>query len=107
VAAHLLDVDGVMMGRAAYSNPYLLAEIERQLFATNGIRSREEVVQLFLPYAQEQLDKKIKLGRLTRPILGLFHGQLGALRWRRYLSEHAHYAEAGIEVIQQALSLVG
>ncbi|OGT65105.1 MAG: tRNA dihydrouridine(20/20a) synthase DusA [Gammaproteobacteria bacterium RIFCSPHIGHO2_12_FULL_45_9] len=105
VESHLPYVDGVMLGRAAYSNPYFLAEIEAKIFATSGIRSREEVVESFLPYAQEQLNKKVKLGRLTRHILGLFHGQSGALRWRRYLSEQSHYEAAGIEVIQQALSL--
>lgn len=105
VAEHLTSVDGVMIGRTAYSNPYFLAELERKFFSTKSILSREEIVHSFLPYAAEQLKNKVRLGNLTRHILGLFHGQPGAQRWRRHLSENSHLANAGIEVIQQALAV--
>lgn len=95
-------VDGVMIGREAYSNPYLLADIQAKYFSENNV-DRETVIQKFIPYAREQLKKGIKLQSLTKPLLGLFHKQRGAAGWRRYLSEQACKLNAGIEVIEQAL----
>lgn len=95
-------VDGVMIGREAYSNPYLLADIQAKYFSEKGV-DRETVIQKFISYASEQLKKGIKLQSLTKPLLGLFHKQRGAAGWRRYLSEHACKPNAGIEVIEQAL----
>jgi tRNA-dihydrouridine synthase A len=105
IDSHLPHVDGVMIGRAAYSNPFLLADIQSRYFAAKDIK-RETVVQRLLPYIQAQLAKGARLNSITRHILGLFQGQRGASIWRRYLTQHAHRAGAGIEVLEQALVLM-
>lgn len=101
-------VDGVMVGREAYSNPYLLAEIEKRIFSfeINEINYREKVLQEFIPYVEAQLKNNVKLSSMTRHILGLYQGQKGARMWRRYLSENAHLLNAGIDVINEALKHV-
>lgn len=105
IEEHLQRVDGVMIGREAYANPYFLAAIEEKIFQ-HCPRSRHEVIAQFLPYVQRQLENKVKLTALTRHILGLYQGQKGARMWRRYLSEHAHSAHATIETINEALRYV-
>ncbi len=104
IDAHLQSVDGVMIGREAYSNPFLLAEIEEKYFSSGeNIKTRHEVIECFIPYIEEQLKQKVKLSSITRHILGLFHKEKGARIWRRHLSENAHCEGASIEVIKLAL----
>jgi len=101
---NLDKVDGVMLGREIYHNPYLLAEVDQRLFAGAGeLVSREEVVELLIPYIQAQLKAGVRLNSISRHILGLFHGAPGARGWRRYISEHAHKPGADENVILQAL----
>jgi tRNA-dihydrouridine synthase A len=105
-AENLLErVDGVMVGREAYQNPYLLAEIDQRIFnQVNPIRSRHEIMGLLLPYIEEQLQNGVRLNSITRHVLGLFHGEPGARAWRRHLSENATAPNAGIKVVQDALA---
>jgi tRNA-dihydrouridine synthase A len=103
-AGHLERVDGVMMGRAAYRDPYVLAGADARIFAdTRPPRGREEVIADFLPYVEAQLAAGVPLKAMTRHILGLFNGLPGARLWRRALSEEAHRPGAGPEVIEAAL----
>ena len=103
-ATHLTHVDGVMLGRAAYQTPYLLAGVDTHLFAAyQPGPAPEAVVQSLLPYIEQQLQQGVYLSSMSRHILGLFHGQPGARAWRRYLSENAHRRGAGVEVIIAAL----
>jgi tRNA-dihydrouridine synthase A len=106
IDAQLPHVDGVMIGRAAYSNPYLLADIQAKYLNNHDILSRYEVVKKCLPYVGDQVRNGVKLTAITRHILGLFQGLRGASAWRRYLSQHAHIAGAGVEVIENALQQV-
>lgn len=106
IEAEIAGVDGVMIGRAAYSNPYLLAQIQARYFPQRNILSRHQVIKEFLPYIHEQLASGVKLTNITRHLFGLFQGIRGAAAWRRYLSEHAYQPDAGIEVVEQALALV-
>lgn len=102
---HLQHVDGVMMGREAYHNPYLLADVDRSLYGqVTPSPSREEVLEQFSVFVEEQLIRGVRLGQMTRHILGLYQGVTGAKRFRRYISEHAHQPKAGTEVLQQALN---
>ncbi len=103
VKDHLTWVDGVMIGRAAYSNPYLLAEIQAEVFASSKILSRHEVAERYIPYVESQLKNGVKLSSLTRHILGLFQNISGASRWRRYLSQESHKPGANAGVISAAL----
>ena len=104
---HLAQVDGVMMGRSAYQNPYLLADVDRRFFGEpRAPRGREEVALAFAAYAGRRLAEGVPLKSMTRHILGLFNGQPGARAWRRYLSENAHLPDAGPAVIEEALAVV-
>ncbi len=105
VEEHLQQVDGVMIGREAYSNPYLLAEIEKKIFSFE-LAERAEVIRQFIPYIEQQLSHNVKLSSITRHILGLYQGQKGARMWRRHLSENAHQLNAGTSIIKEALSYV-
>lgn len=104
-AAQLDHVDGVMLGRVAYQNPYVLADADRRFFDDERAPlSREEVVLAFLPYVEAQLSAGVPLKSMTRHILGLFNGIPQARLWRRHLSEEAHKPGAGPEVIEAALN---
>ncbi len=103
----LEHVDGVMLGREAYANPYLLAEVDQKIYgASNPVISRNEVMAGFIAYCEEQLANGTRLNHLTRHILGLYQGLPRARQFRRILSEQAHKPGAGIEVLQQALEVL-
>ncbi len=103
----LRAVDGVMLGRAAYHNPYLLAAADARVFGDpHHVPSRHAIIAAYLPYVESRLAQGTTLGRMTRHLLGLFHGVPGARAWRRYLTEHAHRPGAGAEVLERALALV-
>jgi tRNA-dihydrouridine synthase A len=104
---HLPEVDGVMLGRAAYAHPYLLAEVDRALFSLNEFPpSRLEVLDRFTPYVERQMAAGARLNQMTRHILGLFHGQPRARAFRRHLAETAHLDGAGLEVLDEARRIV-
>ncbi|MGR8941971.1 MAG: tRNA dihydrouridine(20/20a) synthase DusA [Gammaproteobacteria bacterium] len=97
-------VDGAMMGREAYHNPYILAEVDRRLFgSSNDVITRLQIVEKLFPYIEQQLAQGVRLHSITRHILGLFHGEAGARSWRRHLSEHAVRYGAGASVVREAL----
>jgi tRNA-dihydrouridine synthase A len=101
----LNDVDGVMLGREIYHNPYLLANVDQLIYGIDKpVVSRDHVAEQFLLYAEEQLHKGIRLNYITRHILGLYQGMPGARRFRRVISEQAHKPSAGIDVIKQAIN---
>ena len=103
VGAHLNRVDGGMLGRAAYHNPYVLEPADRLFFGASGApQTRCEILQRLLPYVKRQLRQGVRLHCLTRHILGLFQGVPGARAWRRCLSEQAHRSGAGVEVLHEA-----
>jgi len=107
IDTHLQHLDGVMLGRVAYQNPYLLADMDRRYFGERGaILSRQEAVETYLPYVQSQLEAGERLHSMTRHMLGLFTGQPGARAWRRLLREEANKPSAGVDVLQNALNLV-
>jgi tRNA-dihydrouridine synthase A len=102
---HLTTVDGVMIGREAYTNPYFLAEIEQKYYTENAMISREAIIEKLIPYAAEQLANGVRLTSITRHILGLFKKQKGAKIWRRILTEQGGKPGSGIEVLEKALQL--
>ena len=100
-------LDTVMVGRAAYQDPWLLSAVDDRLYGdASQARTRHEVVEAFLPYVEEQRAAGVPLHAMTRHILGLFNGQPGARLWRRYISENAPSKTAGVEVLRQALAFV-
>nr|WP_084480185.1 tRNA dihydrouridine(20/20a) synthase DusA [Methylomicrobium lacus] len=97
-------VDGVMVGREAYHNPYILAEVDRRLFGASAeVFTRAEIIEKLLPYIEQQRAEGVRLHSITRHILGLFHGEPGARSWRRHLSEHAVKYDADASVVREAL----
>ncbi len=104
--AHLAHVDGVMLGRAAYHSPAMLAEVDARFFGGEAV-ALEPAVAAYVAYAEEQLAKRVPLHALTKPMLGLFNGRPGARLFRRHLSENVTRRSAGIEVLRDAMALVG
>ena len=106
---HLRRVDGVMLGREPYQNPFVLHDVDRVIFGDADAKppSRIEILHRAYPYIERQLELGQPLSRMARHLLGLFHGEPNARRWRRYLSEHAHRKAAGIEILREAERLVG
>jgi tRNA-dihydrouridine synthase A len=101
---HLNRLDGVMMGREAYTNPYILATVDQEIYADNHpIKSRIEIAEQFLNYIDNEMIKGTKLHAMTRHILGLFHGMPGARQFRRHISENAYKPSATIDVLTTAL----
>jgi tRNA-dihydrouridine synthase A len=103
---HLKHVDGIMIGRQAYQQPWFLRELEQAMQAgdSTAISGREQVIEAMYPYIESQLQSGVPLKCITRHLFGLFAGLPGARAWRRYLSEHAHLEGAGIEVLECALA---
>jgi len=99
-------VDGAMIGRLAYHQPYFLAELERHFNPGWELPPRNEIVLGMLPYIESVIMAGEPLGRVTRHMLGLYSGQPGARAWRRYLSRHAHVAGAGPEVLLNAIAAI-
>lgn len=97
--------DGVMVGRAAYQEPYLLAAADRDIFGEDARTvSRREAIEAYLPYVAEQLEAGQPLNRMMKHALGLFAGQPGARHWKRTLSEQGHKPGAGLDVVRAALA---
>lgn len=104
---HLAQLDGVMLGREVYQNPYILAQVDGELFGERyEVPSRHEVIRQLLPYIEQQLSQNTYLGNVIRHTLGIFQGLPGARAWRRHLSENAHKPGAGPEVVEAAMSKV-
>ena len=104
---HLVHLDGVMVGREAYQSPYLMAEVDQQLFgSTRTVMKRREIVEAMYPYIEKQLSDGCYLGHITRHMLGLFQNMAGARQWRRYISENAHKTGSGVEVVKAALAKI-
>jgi tRNA-dihydrouridine synthase A len=104
---HLEHVDGVMLGRAAYQSPYILAAADQLIFGEDGPpASRADIALAIMPYAERLASEGTAIKHLTRHILGLFNGESGARLWRRYLSENAHLPGARPQIILDALEQV-
>jgi tRNA-dihydrouridine synthase A len=103
----LQKVDGVMIGRQAYQDPWSLLEADRQIFGDDHpLPTRHQVVEQLLPYVEAEFSRGTPVGRITRHILGLFNGRPGARAWRRHISENAHRRGATPEIIRQAAEKV-
>ena len=95
-AAQLDHVDGVMIGREAYQNPYVLAEVDQRFFGEpTAVPTRHEIVERLVPYVEQAVAHGVPPKSITRHILGLFNGQPGARAWRRFLSENAPRFDGG------------
>ncbi len=106
-AGHLAHVDGVMLGRAAYQTPYILADVDRKLFGCSSQPAdRTEVLEMLVPYVERHLARGGRFNNVSRHILGLYHGQPGAKAFRRYLSENATGDGVNIDVLLEAVDAI-
>ncbi|WP_234494599.1 tRNA dihydrouridine(20/20a) synthase DusA [Vibrio maritimus] len=104
---HLQHLDGVMIGREAYQNPYILAQVDQLIFGLDTpVKKRKQIVEEMYPYIERQLSNGSYLGHISRHMIGLFQAMPGARQWRRYISENAHKKGAGIEVLETALAKI-
>ncbi len=103
---HLNKVDGVMIGRSIYHSPYMLADIEKEIFKNENILTREEIIQKLVPYVKNETKKGTRLNQIMRHTLGLFHGQTGSSFWKRYLSENMCVRDADVKKIDHIMDKV-
>ena len=106
IRSHLQNVDGVMIGRAAYHTPYLLADIEKEIFNNEQVSSRQEVIEKLIPYVKDETKKGTRLNQIMRHTLGLFHGQSGSSYWKRYLSENMCVRDADVQKIDHIMDKI-
>ncbi len=103
---HLKRVDGVMIGRAIYHSPYFLAEIERDVFGSDNIPTRSEVMEKLIPYIQEETTKGVQLNHIMRHTVGLFHGQNGSRVWKQYLSKNMCIRDADLKKVNHLMDQI-
>jgi tRNA-dihydrouridine synthase A len=103
----LKKTDGVMIGREAYQNPFIINEVDAVFFAAaTNVQTRTETLQKFMPYIEQELERGTPLHHMTRHILGLYKGQKGGKNFRRHLSENSYKETANIGVLLDAISYV-
>ncbi len=106
IKLHLKKVDGVMIGRSAYHTPYLLADIEKEIYNNENVLSRQEVIEQLIPYIRDEIQKGTRLNQIMRHTLGLFHGQIGSSTWKRYLSQNMCVRDADIKKIDHIMDKI-
>ena len=106
IKPHLKKTDGVMIGRAAYHTPYILAEIEKEIFNNKNVPSRQDVIEQLIPYIKDEIKKGTRLNQIMRHTLGLFHGQTGSSYWKRYLSQNMCVRDADVKKIDHIMDKI-
>ncbi len=107
ILTHLQELDGVMVGREVYDNPYFLSDVDGIIYEDDTPSfSRLDILNEYLFYMQTELDKGVPLKIMAQHVFGLFNGLPGARAWRRYLSENIYTKDAGVEVINEAVKSI-
>ena len=106
VKKHLQKVDGAMIGRSVYQSPYLLADIEKEIFNNENVESRQEVIEKLVDYLKKELKNGTRINQVMRHTLGLFHGQAGSNLWKRYLSKNMCVRDADIQKVNHIMDKV-
>ena len=106
IKKHLEICDGVMIGRAIYQNPYFLSEIEKEIFNTNKIPSREDIAKEILKYLEEEVKVGTKVNHVMRHTVGLYHGQPGSKDWKRYLSDNMMARDSDFQKAKHIMKIV-
>ena len=105
INTHLKKCNGVMIGRAIYQNPYFLAEIENKIFNNTKVLSRTEVAEKLVEYVQEEVKKGTRVNQIMRHTVGLYHGQNGANKWKRYLSDNMMARDSDFQKINHIMTI--
>ncbi len=106
IKSHLQKTDGVMIGRSIYHSPYLLADIEKEIFNNENYPTRQEVIEKLSEYLKKEIKKGTRVNQIMRHTLGLFHGQMGSSFWKRYLSENMCVRDADIQKVDHIMDKV-
>jgi len=106
IKKHLEICDGVMIGRAIYQNPYFLSEIEKEIFNTNNIPTREDMAKEILKYLEEEVKAGTKVNHIMRHTVGLYHGQPGSKDWKRYLSDNMMARDSDFQKAKHIMTIV-
>ena len=102
---HLEYCDGIMIGRAIYQNPYFLAEIENEIFNNKKVLTRAEITEKLVEYVREEVKKGTRVNQIMRHTVGLYHGQNGANKWKRYLSDNMMARDSDFKKINYIMQI--
>ena len=106
IKEHLKSCDGVMIGRAIYQNPYFLAEIEKTFFNNTNIPTRSEIAEKLVEYVKDEVKKGTRINQIMRHTVGLYHGQNGANKWKRYLSDNMMARNSDFQKVNHIMEIV-
>ena len=106
IKKHVELCDGVMIGRAIYQNPYFLAEIEKIFFNNDNVPTRSEVAEKLVEYVKDEVKKGTRMNQIMRHTVGLYHGQNGANRWKRYLSDNMMARNSDFQKVNHIMEIV-
>ena len=106
IKKHISKCDGVMIGRSIYQNPYSLVDIEKNIFNTEIIPTREQVVEKLLDYVDKEVKLGTKVNHIMRHTVGLYHGQAGSKNWKRYLSDNMMARDSDFQKAKHIMSIV-
>ena len=106
IKKHLGHCDGVMIGRAIYQNPYFLTDIEKEIFNTNEVPSREQIAKQIISYLEEEVKLGTKVNHIMRHTVGLYHGQPGSKDWKRYLSDNMMARDSDFQKAKHIMTIV-
>ena len=102
---HLINCDGVMIGRAIYQNPYFLAEIEKKIFGNPNVLSRSEVAEKLVAYVTDEVKRGTRVNHIMRHTVGLYYGQSGANKWKRYLSDNMMARDSDFQKVNHIMTI--
>ena len=102
---HLINCDGVMIGRAIYQNPYFLAEIEKKIFSNLNVLSRSEVAEKLVAYVKDEVKRGTRVNQIMRHTVGLYYGQSGANKWKRYLSDNMMARDSDFQKVNHIMTI--
>ena len=103
---HLKKVDGVMLGRSVYHSPYLLSDIEKEIFDNDDVPSRQDIIERLLLYVKEETKKGTRLNQIMRHTVGLYHGQIGSKKWKKYLSDNMMARDSDFQKVKYIMKIV-
>jgi len=106
IKKHLKFCDGVMIGRPIYQNPYFLTEIEKDIFNSKEIITREEIAEKILQYLEKEVKLGAKVNHIMRHTVGLYHGQIGSKKWKRYLSDNMMARDSDFKKAKYIMTIV-
>ena len=95
-----------MIGRAIYQSPYFLANIEREIFGNHDVLLREQIVEKLVEYVDQEVKKGTRVNQIMRHTVGLYHGQRGAGKWKRYLSNNMMARDSDFQKVKHILEVV-